>query len=112
MDNKWHDLVEGLEGIGRFVLYGLAWLVGLVGKFSMDVIKGKKFTWGEAVAEGGIALFVGVISGLVCSKWHVDDSTTYLTIAIATYLSGKIALIIWNWKDVKAYIINLLNKTP
>ncbi len=109
MDKKWNDIIEGLEGFGKFFLFGIVWIVSLIGKFSMDILRGRVFTWKIALAELGLALFVPFIVGMLCAD-YVSVSRLIVLVSLSTYLSGKIALIIWNWKGLKKYIHDTLDK--
>lgn len=61
--------------------------LGIIGKFSHDLIMKRKLTWVQAFASIGIALFCGFIASVVCAN-NFPEQAAYI-VPIATLLSEK-----------------------
>lgn len=68
-------------------VWGLYILIGLIGKFSHDLIMRKRITWVQAFASIGIALFCGFIASVICAN-NFPEQAAYI-VPIATLLSEK-----------------------
>lgn len=69
-----------------------AWIfLGLIGKFSMDVMTGKKITVLQALASTGTALFVGVMAHVICAYLDLGSQSAFI-VPLATLLSDKIVI--------------------
>lgn len=75
-------------------------LVGLIGKFSYDIMLGKRLTWLQIFASIGIALFCGFIASVVCAN-NFPEHAPYI-VPISTLLSEKlvVALVAVDYKTI------------
>lgn len=81
---------EVLAFFTRWWLYLCYILIGIVTKFSYDLVKKKKISFLQAIGSTGIAGFLGFLATLYCV--HKDLSTTLagIIVPLATILSDKI----------------------
>lgn len=80
----------------------LAWiLLGLIGKFSMDYVNGKRLTFRQGLASSGIAIFVGIMADVLCTHFGIPEQSKFIT-PISTLLSDNImkAIFTLKWKMV------------
>jgi|SRR6185503_7840949 len=84
-------------------------IVGLVGKFSYDLLTGRKITWWQALASTGIALFFGFLAVAYCMYKEYDKGGMFI-VPIATLLSEKLMIAIFaiNWKKVTADMVQYI----
>lgn len=85
--------------------------IGLIGKFSMMVLSGKKITFLQAVAASGSAFFIGVLSWQLCKVWGLQEKANFI-VPFATLLSDKLIIIIFtfDWdKHLKKAMHDMLN---
>jgi hypothetical protein len=73
-------------------VWGVYILIGIIGKFSHDLIMGKRLTWVQVFASIGIALFCGFLASVICMH-NFPDKAAYI-VPIATLLSEKIVVAI------------------
>lgn len=73
-------------------VWGVYILIGIIGKFSHDLIMGKRLSWLQIFASIGIALFCGFIASVICMN-NFPDKAAYI-VPIATLLSEKIMVAI------------------
>ena len=66
--------------------------IGIIAKFSFDLITGKRITFWQAIGSVGISLFIGFLSSVYCANYH-PNLTPYV-VPIATLSSEKIFLAI------------------
>lgn len=85
-------------------VWGLYILIGLIGKFSHDLIMRKRITWVQAFASIGIALFCGFIASVVCMN-NFPAQAAYI-VPIVTLLSEKIIVAIFA-VDYKALVAEM-----
>lgn len=92
---------EVLTALSKFWAYILWITLGLVGKFSFDIISGKKVTLLQALASTGLAIVVGLISAKICelNDWEKHKS---IVICVSSLLSEKIILALFsiNYKSI------------
>ena len=102
------------EEIAAFLSKAWVWcayiIIGIVGKFSHDLIMGKKLTWLQVFASIGIALFMGFIASMICIR-NFPDQAAYI-VPISTLLSEKliIALFSVNYKQIFQDIAKYFSK--
>lgn len=79
--------------------------LGLIGKFSYDIISGKKITFWQALASAGIAVFIGFMAGAICNYNGWEKQQTII-IPVSTLLSEKIILALFSldYKGIAADI--------
>lgn len=68
-------------------------LLGIVGKFSYSYLTGKRITPVQAISTIGLAVFVGVIAGVLCRKMDFEEQAIWI-VPIATLMSDKIIIAI------------------
>ena len=74
-------------------MWGLYIFIGIIGKFSHDLIMRKRITWVQAFASIGIALFCGFIASVVCMH-NFPNQAAYI-VPISTLLSEKIVVAVF-----------------
>lgn len=100
MDNIKGEIVTFFSKVWVWLLYIL---MGLMAKYSYDIIRGKRITLAQAFASAGIALFVGFIASVVCINNDMEREGMWI-VPIATLLSEKIVMALFaiNWNDLLA----------
>lgn len=95
----------------KWYVYLCYMAIGLIGKFSFDLLSGKKMSVVKVLASTGVGLFVGFLSALYCI--HFDKAEIApLLVPICTSLSEKlmIAAFAINYKatarDILSYWAN------
>lgn len=83
---------EIVSFFSKIWVWGLYILIGVIGKFSHDLIMGKRLSWVQVFASIGIALFCGFIASVVCMN-HFPEHAAYI-VPISTLLSEKIIVAI------------------
>lgn len=106
------------EEIASFLSKAWVWcayiIIGIVGKFSHDLIMGKKLTWLQVFASIGIALFTGFIASMICLH-NFPDKAAYI-VPISTLLSEKIIIAVFSIdykkiaSDLVAYFADKIKK--
>ncbi len=93
------DLLAGLVKYGSLI--GLI-LLGLIGMFSADLIKNRKFTTAYILGATGCGIFVGYVGGSYIMSTYPTRAP--ILIPIVTMLSQNIvsALMAINWKALVA----------
>lgn len=98
MDNLKQDLISYFYKWWALLLYIM---IGLVGKFSYDVMKGKKISIGQAFSGIGLGLFCGFIASSICisNGW---EKPAMVIVPMATLLSEKLTIAIFaiDWKKI------------
>lgn len=86
--------------LSKIWVWGVYILIGIIGKFSHDLIMGKRLTWLQIFASIGIALFCGFIASVICMN-NFPDKAAYI-VPVATLLSEKIvvALVAVDYKTI------------
>jgi hypothetical protein len=98
MEQFKEEIIAGVSKIWVWLLYIL---MGLIAKYSYDIMRGKKITLLQAMASAGIALFVGFISSALCVQHDMEKEGMWI-VPISTLLSEKLlmALFAIDWKRV------------
>lgn len=88
-------------------------MLGLIGKFSIDVITGRRITLLQAFASAGIAVFVGVVANFMCEYNELQRQSNFI-VPVATLMSDKLitAIMALNVKKiVHEWLKYWVNKT-
>ncbi len=99
MDNK---NVSWYTDLWSIIVKNLGWIylvtVGLIGKFSYDFLRNKKFTLGYIIANSGISIVGGWIGAQLIDKYSPTNAN--ILVPIATMLSYNFvsALMSIDWK--------------
>lgn len=103
MEQIREDIAIWFSKIWVWILYII---VGLVGKFSYDLLTGKKITMWQALASTGVALFFGFLSVAFCMYKEYDKGGMFI-VPITTLLSEKLMIAIFavDWKKVTADLV-------
>lgn len=86
--------------------------MGLIGKFSYDMLSGKKISVLKALSSTGMALFVGFLSSMLCVQAGYTTKAAVI-VPICTLLSEKIMIAVFalNWhKWLGEVFQNIANK--
>lgn len=97
------DLGTLLYKILLFVVYII---VGLMGKISSMLLRGKKLSWYVIFGSMGIALFVGFMASAFC-VWKGWDKEAKLIVPLATYTSDKVTLVLMKL-NYRAIVLDVL----
>lgn len=99
-------MAEIKDEILAWLSKGTAWLlyiaIGLIGKFSYDMITRRKITFMQALASTGAALFVGFVTGAICMHNGLEDKQMII-IPVSTLLSEKIMLAVFT-VDIRKHL--------
>lgn len=97
----------------------LAWLylvlLGLMAKFSYDILTGKRITLWQALASTGLAFFVGYMAYNICIYKGAEEQIKW-AVPFASLLSEKIIMAVFSidWKalaqDMANYFSDKLKK--
>lgn len=92
---------EVLTFFSKIYVWLIYILVGLMAKYSYDIIKGKKISLAQALASAGIALFVGFIASVLCVNNDMEREGMWI-VPIATLLSEKIVMALFaiDWRNI------------
>ncbi len=91
MQNNSDYLNQILELIYKWWVWLFYIAIGMIGKFSHDLVTGKKLSWTQVFSSIGIALFVGFISSAICMYNDWQQQGQYI-VPICTLLSEKLVL--------------------
>lgn len=82
-------------------LWCLYILLGLMAKYSYDIIRGRRITLWQALASAGLALFVGVLASLWCINHDMEREGMWI-VPIATLMSEKIVMALFaiDWNNI------------
>lgn len=86
---------EFLALISKVWVWLLYIIIGVAGKFSYDMLNGRKHSWIQIFAGIGIALFVGFIASAVCIHNGWQDKGMYI-VPVATLLSEKLVMALFS----------------
>lgn len=81
---------ELLNFFSRWGALGAYILIGLLGKFGLDIATGKRMTWPYVFGSGCVAIFAGWISWQWCKSY--PQMNPGLVVPIATLTSRDLAL--------------------
>lgn len=82
-----------------FLLYIV---MGLIGKFSFDLLSGRKMSIWKVLASTGAGLFVGFVSAVACVNAGYETKSAII-VPVCTLLSEKIMIALFSynqWKSV------------
>lgn len=91
MENPEKETLTFLSKAWVWILYIV---VGIIGKFSHDLIMGRKLTWLQVLSSIGIALFMGFLSSVICYTRYPDYAA--FIVPVSTLLSEKIIIAIFS----------------
>ena len=86
-------------------------ILGTVGKFSYNMLNGKKLTIGQSFGQLGFCLVCGTMSYWVCNYFGWIKAQAIIT-TTATFVSDKIMLAVYtlNWEKVVKNLFNSFKK--
>lgn len=80
-------------------------LLGIMAKFSLDLVQGKRISFLQGIGSVGISLFVGFLAAV----WCMNNNSTLAPyiVPICTLSADKILTVILSidWKDFIGYFI-------
>ncbi len=84
----------------KFWAYLFYIMIGIVAKFSFDLIRGKKISLMQAVGITGLSVFVGFLASLWSIKHNPDNAG--IIVPIATLAADKIvtSIMALNWGKI------------
>jgi hypothetical protein len=84
-------------------------LIGIMGKFSNDLLLGRKLTFRQVVGQAGVCLFCGFLSWVLCKHLGWENYAGVIC-PMTTYLSDKLMLALFSieWKTIILDVINKL----
>lgn len=100
------EIVAIITKVWLWVLYVA---IGIMAKFSYDIIRGRKITLLQALASSGAALAVGTIAAIYCAANGYDKAGLWIVPA-ATLLSEKIIIAVSSIevKEIKKLMADFL----
>jgi len=108
---KMHDIKEEtLTFLTKWWSYIFYVMIGVMGKFSFDIVKRKKISIWYIIGATGVACFIGFLASMWC-EYHYKPYAPYI-VPIATLCSDKILMYIatLNWKPVLDSIYGVFTK--
>lgn len=106
-------LNDNLEQLWMFVFKSGAWiwytLVGIIGKWSWNVMTGRKMTWRQVLASAGAALFVGFIAAKYCLAYRPDMLAYAVPVLVLASDKIVMAIMLLNWRNIIDSVINVYN---
>lgn len=97
MDAIKEEIISLFSKIWVWILYVL---VGLMAKYSYDIITGKRVSFIQALASAGAAIAIGVIASAICIYHNLENQGMFI-VPGATILSDKIIIALMT-VDVKS----------
>lgn len=82
------EKTELIALITKWYLWALYIFLGVLGKLSYDLVRGRKITIMQSLGTTGISIFVGVITSMWCMK-HSPDNGAFI-VPVSTLLADKI----------------------
>lgn len=100
-----HEKTELVTLVTKWYLWASYILLGVLGKISYDLVRGRKISLIQSLGSTGISIFVGVLASMWCVK-HSPDNGAFI-VPVATLLSDKIftALFAMDLKKISADIL-------
>lgn len=100
MENVKEEVVYLFSKVWAWCLYVL---LGLMAKYSYDIIRGRRITLWQALASAGLAFFVGFIASVWCISHDMEREGMWI-VPIATLMSEKIIMAIFaiDWNNIFA----------
>lgn len=100
------EKTELIALITKWYLWACYILLGVLGKMSYDLVRGRKISLMQSLGTTGISIFVGVLASMWCMK-HTPDNGAFI-VPVATLLADKIVTALFAM-DIKA-IVNEIAK--
>lgn len=97
---------------GKIWFWAVGIIVGLIGKICYEVMVGKKLSFIQVLATGGVAVSVGCMAAFLCVSKGMEPMYGTFVCACATWLGDKFAIIFMsmNKNDFFNYIEKLKGK--